>query len=269
MAEGIPTAGVLAVVAHDLKNPLACIQSYVELMLERDMDAAQRAECLARVLASSRAACALVRDLCDADALERGQLSLRREWFSLLDLLKEAVASFEAVARARGAALTLRLATASTLVHADRGRVFQAVSNLIANALKHVPSGAGRVALVARQCGRELVIEVADNGIGIAPDKLPRLFGKFYRAEPERYEGLGLGLFIARKIAEASGGSLRAASEGLGLGASFSLSLPGCPSLQKTSAATQVLPVGGSVFPGVVLGGAVLILAAASWLWAF
>ncbi|MBI4345690.1 MAG: HAMP domain-containing histidine kinase [Elusimicrobia bacterium] len=217
---------LVAVVAHDLRNPLACIEGYAEFMMSRDLPAAERAKLLARILSCSRFMEQVIGDLLDLSAIEGGGFAVRKTQVRLSEVLAAAAESLAHSAESRGAALEVRGAPSAHWVQADPARIQQIVQNLVSNALKHVAQGTGRVEIVLHEFHDEFIIEVSDNGTGIDAANLDRLFDKFFRADPESKGSLGLGLFIARALVEAHDGRIWARSEGPGKGAQFFFSLP-------------------------------------------
>lgn len=218
---------LLPIVAHDLRNPIACIQGYAELLLARDPSPAERKQMLDRIVSCSRFAERIVEDLLDAEAAERGELSVKPRQAPASGLLRRAVELAEHCAQAKGVRLTLRGPDVDAPVLADPARIVQVLQNLLANAIRHSEAGTGAVEVRLHEAGEELVVEVSDNGRGIAPERLKRIFEKFYRGDEESGRGsLGLGLYIARSIVAQHGGRLWARSAGPGKGASFYFSLP-------------------------------------------
>lgn len=222
----IPAEELVALVAHDLRNPLACVEGYAQILLEKEHPLEERRQLLRRILSCSRFAEQIIEDLLDLSAIERGTLEVRTASVALAGVLRRALETLEHGASVKGARLSLACSAADDLVVADEGRLRQVLQNLVSNALKHLPAGRGLILVRAYAAGEEIVIEVQDNGSGIAPEQLGRIFDKFYRADPATRGSLGLGLFIVRRIVEAHGGRVWAESEGEGKGASFFVTLP-------------------------------------------
>lgn len=216
---------ILKVVAHDLRNPLTCIESYAELLLADNVSGADRRKILSRILSCTRWASHIVNDLTDSEAVEQGKLTLSSQLLSLEAVVAEAVEDFRVLCEARGVALALKIEARGSQGMADGMRVRQVLSNLLVNALKHSASG-GRIAVVMAETDAEVVVTVEDDGEGIDPNHLSRIFEKFYQAGKDGRGSLGLGLFISRSIVELHGGRIWAASDGLGRGAAFSFTLP-------------------------------------------
>jgi signal transduction histidine kinase len=142
--------------------------------------------------------------------------------------VKETVATFEPLAHAKG--VTLQVELLGTLPHLalDPVRLRQAIHNLLDNALRHTPEG-GAISVGVEQVGNEVQVRVQDTGAGIAPEKLPHVFDRFYRGDGARSRngaGVGLGLAIVKAFVEAHGGTVTVASPGAGQGSTFTLRLP-------------------------------------------
>lgn len=215
----------LRMVAHDIKNPLTCIMGYAQLMSERPENAVANKVAIARILSCARWANAIVGDLVDASAIERGSLSVDKSLIDLCRVTRDCVQAHEVLFSQKGVALELRLPPHQVQLMGDAVRLAQAVNNLLANALKHVPKG-GRVAVIVHDQSGQAVVEVKDDGIGIAAEHLERIFEQHYQVVTDGRGNLGLGLYIARALISAHGGRLSAASGGLGKGASFFATLP-------------------------------------------
>ncbi|MFL5945807.1 MAG: sensor histidine kinase [Gaiellaceae bacterium] len=215
----------VALVSHDLRTPLTSIIGYAELALEEEFDDEARmyVEVIAR---NADRLLVLVNDLLFVARLQAGELSLAQADVELAGVVRETVQAHEPRASAKRISLTSELACAPS-VHADQGRLLQVLDNLLSNALKFTPDGGSvHVSLLCDDGVARL--EVSDNGIGIAPEDQQRLFQRFFRAGSaveRQLPGTGLGLYIARVIAEAHGGALAVRSE-LGLGSTFTLELP-------------------------------------------
>jgi two-component system sensor histidine kinase BaeS len=169
----------------------------------------------------------LVDDLRDLAQAEAGQLSLSPEELDLAAELPRIAALHQQAAQRKGVRLTVH-ADGPLLVRADPARLSQIVRNLISNALTHTAAG-GEVGVKAERQGGHITIAVRDNGAGIEAAHLPFVFDRFYRADPSRQRasgGAGLGLAIARQLAQAQGGSIGVESAP-GVGSTFTVSLPG------------------------------------------
>ncbi|BDG03105.1 sensor histidine kinase [Anaeromyxobacter oryzae] len=217
----------MSVASHELKTPItsALLQvQQAERLLRRDAPSVEKVpERLAAAAASVSRLGGLVEALLDVSRIATGRLVLERARFDLSEAVREVTARFGDAARRSGSELEVSLAP-GVVTEGDRLRIEQVVTNLLANALKYGAGTAVRVSL--RREGTRAVVEVADGGIGIAPEDQARIFERFERAVPARhYGGLGLGLWIARQIVDASGGTIRVESAP-GRGATFAVELP-------------------------------------------
>ncbi|MHB8469651.1 MAG: sensor histidine kinase [Gaiellaceae bacterium] len=228
----------VALISHDLRTPLTSIIGYVELALDESAEAPlddERRSYLEIVARSSDRLLRLVDDLLFVARLQTGRLLLTRDTVDLTDVGKLAVE--EARARAERKGLTISfLATGPVFVEADRGRLFQLLDNLVGNAIKFTSEG-GRIDVRAVNSPSSGVLEVSDTGIGLGADG-ERVFDRFFRASnaiEQQIPGTGLGLFIARAIAEAHDGAISASARDGG-GTTFRVELPASvPSLTATA----------------------------------
>jgi signal transduction histidine kinase len=184
---------------------------------------------VARLYDETRLLSRLVNDLHELAQAEAGHLALNRQPTQLADLVQSTAAAFGAAADAKGVTLNWHIPADLPPVLADPARLTQVLHNLLDNALRHTPGG-GSIALRAGCDAGEVWLDVHDSGEGIAARDLPRVFDRFYRADPARSRasgGAGLGLAIVRAIVEAHGGRVSAASQGVpGQGSTFTLRLP-------------------------------------------
>lgn len=201
---------VLAVVSHELRNPLQAITVLVDTLLAwlppeawRDRERRQ----LESVLHVSRQMSRLVQDLLDVTRIEAGHFSVRPGRETVAGIADEAMEMLRPIAAAGQVRLEARLPARAAAVLADRQRVVQVIGNLVGNALRVSPAG-GTVVLEAEEAGGEVVFRVADAGPGIPEHDLPNLFRRFWRPERAGGLGAGLGLAIARGIVEAHGGRI-------------------------------------------------------------
>jgi CheY-like chemotaxis protein len=213
----------LAMLGHELRNPLAPILTAVEL-LTRNPSAARERDVIER---HTRHLARLVDDLLDISRVTRGHVELQNEQVALTPVLERAVELASPVMLRNRHALQLADADNVTL-QGDPVRLAQIFGNLLTNAAKFTPPGGKIDLLIERSVGR-VRITVRDNGIGIAPDQLGRIFEPFVQADRERDAlagGLGLGLAIVKNLVERHNGNITAHSEGRGLGAAFTVDLP-------------------------------------------
>jgi len=218
---------VLSIISHDLQTPIGAIRLGVGLMRRllrrgaREEELVKTADTIER--ATERLG-RLVQDLVDFARMERGRLTVRVQPEDALAMLSDALEIVKPLADDGEVALTLEVPAGMRPVACDRHRVMQVLQNLLGNAIKVVPAG-GAVRVDARPAADELVVSVSDDGPGIPPEDLPRVFERFWRGKRPGYEGSGLGLAIARAIVEAHGGRIWVESE-VGAGTTFSFALP-------------------------------------------
>jgi signal transduction histidine kinase len=197
---------VLAVVAHDLRNPLGTIHMASSYLLEQSMEEPARRQ-LEIVHRSAARMNQMIQDLLDITRIESGRLALDLIDASPAPLLHEAWQMLEPLARARNLALRLEAEPTLPRVRMDAARVLQVISNLVGNALKFTPAG-GEVSIHAEALDDEVRISVRDTGPGITPDRLPHVFGRFWQADPKDRRGIGMGLSIAQGLVEGHGGRI-------------------------------------------------------------
>ncbi|MHB8816337.1 MAG: hybrid sensor histidine kinase/response regulator [Steroidobacteraceae bacterium] len=218
----------LAVLAHELRNPLAPIRYAVAMARKEGGAQAERLQAQAIIERQVEHMSRLLDDLLDVSRITRGTLMLRRSSVDLAALVAAAHESARPLIEARKHTLEVRLPEQSIRLAADPVRLAQVLSNLLINAAKYTDGG-GRIELEARQEGGELLIAVRDNGIGISAQMMPRVFTLFAQASSalERSEGgLGIGLALVRGLVELHGGQASAYSAGTGHGSEFVVRLP-------------------------------------------
>ena len=241
----------LAIVSHELRTPLAAILLWSRMLRGTEATEEQMTEGLHNIEQSAKAQQQLVEDLLDVSRMTSGRLRLDVRDTDLAAVVGAAVDAVGPMADARGVSLKSSIDPGAGVVRADPDRVQQIVWNLMTNAVKFTPAG-GTVSLRLMQRGERMRIEVADTGQGIEPAFLPHVFEAFRQGEDpstRRHGGLGLGLAIARQLAELHGGTIRADSPGLGAGSTFTVELP-----LSTVPAPVGATVGGAPPPRV--GGA-------------
>ncbi len=220
----------LATLSHELRTPLSAILGWTQLLMRegppKGPDEQKRAiEVIDR---NARAQIQLIDDLLDLSRIMTGKLRLDLHQISFASVVEAAVDSATPAAETKGIRLKAILGAGQDVISADAGRLQQVVWNLLTNAIKFTPKG-GQVQVLLQRVNSHLELSVSDTGIGIAPSYLPQVFDRFSQKDSSTtraYGGLGLGLAICKQLVELHGGTIRAASQGEGKGATFSVHLP-------------------------------------------
>lgn len=220
----------LATLSHELRNPLNAVVGYAEMLsmlpeVERSPEVTRAVKAIRR---NALAQAQLVSDLLDLSRLQTGKLALQRELMPLEPALRNAAETVRVRAQLKNVRLELAPFREPMLLNADPVRLEQIVWNLLDNAVKFSPEGSTVVMRAIREQGAAR-IEVEDRGQGIDPGFLPHVFAMFRQADPRldrRHGGLGIGLALVRQLVELHGGRVRAKSEGVGKGSTFSVWLP-------------------------------------------
>ena len=215
---------VVAVVSHDLRNPMGTIAAAAGMLLDIELPPEKERENLEIIVRATERMNRLIRDLLDVARIEGGGLFVEPETVVVGPLVDEAVDLLRPLARDRGVELSQDVEDGLPAVHADRDRVLQVLSNLVGNALKFTDHGAIRI---AARCGEGGGVEfsVSDEGEGIPPEALGHIFDRFWQQNRSDRQGAGLGLAIVRGIVEAHGGRVWVESR-LGEGTTFFFGLP-------------------------------------------
>jgi nitrogen-specific signal transduction histidine kinase/ActR/RegA family two-component response regulator len=219
---------LLASVSHELRTPLSAIMSGAFLLQTPSLPAAQARNAVEIIARNARAQARLIDDLLDVARIVAGQLKLELAPVSLHALVERTLQTLQAQAEVNKVQLVADLPPERLQVSGDADRLAQVLGNLVGNAIKFSPQG-GRVDVRLRADGAHVQLSVRDHGEGIDPAFLPQLFEPFRQGSGDprqRRAGLGLGLSIARRLAEMHGGTVRADSAGPGHGASFTVHLP-------------------------------------------
>jgi PAS domain S-box-containing protein len=218
----------LAMLAHELRNPLAPIPNAIQVLEDfspADADLQWARDVVERQV---RHLTRMVDDLLDVSRINRGKIDLRKERIKLAQVVADAVEIARPYIEARGHKLTVSQPPEPLWLEADPTRLAQVVANLLNNAAKYTEKG-GQIWLTTDKEGEEAVLRVRDTGVGIAPEKLPQVFELFTqlnRSLDRSQGGLGIGLTLARRLVEMHGGSIRGRSDGPGQGSEFVVRLP-------------------------------------------
>ena len=218
----------LAMVAHELRNPLAPIRTAAQLLRVKELDESHRARARDIIERQVDHLVCLIDDLLDVSRITRGVITLRREPVLLGAVVARAVESMRHAIDTRRHELRVELPDELIAVEGDKTRLVQVIGNLLHNAAKFTDDG-GRIVLKVGREGRFATIGVKDTGIGISRELLPKVFDLFTRvhASSDPGEGgLGIGLALVRRLTEMHGGTVTAHSDGVGLGAEFIVRLP-------------------------------------------
>lgn len=217
---------ILALVSHEVRTPLNVILGWVCQLRRGTLSPTEAAHAVEAIERNALLQQRIVGDLVDAHLLACGRLSVTRSRVALEEVLDQAVQAVRGDATAANVHLSVDVRSSCSVL-GDPGRLEQVIRNLLVNAVKFTPPG-GAVRVRFERCDAEAVLEIADTGLGIGPELLPCVFDAFRQGDSSlsrRQGGLGLGLTIARHIVDLHGGSLTAASEGEGRGATFTVRL--------------------------------------------
>ncbi len=218
----------LAMLAHELRNPLAPIRTAVQLLRLKELAEHQRARARDIIERQVEHLVCLIDDLLDVSRITRGMITLHREPVLVGAIVARAVETARPMIDARRHELTLDLPDDLITVEGDKTRLVQVVGNILNNAAKFTDAG-GRITLKVAREGRHAVISVRDTGIGIQPELVPRVFDLFMRAHVESdggHGGLGIGLALVRRLVDLHDGTVTAHSDGPGHGSEFVVRLP-------------------------------------------
>ena len=224
----------IAITSHQLRAPLAVIREYARILLDGTLGPASglARESLQKVLGASEQLLGIVTDFFELARIEGGRMAYASEHVAVDTLVDDIMREHEPVALAKGIALSFANRSAMRrATNADPAKLSEAISHLVDNALRYTAAGRVHIELTPEIIGNRgwLKLNVSDTGIGIRPTDIPDLFVKFGRTEEARSirpDGLGLGLYTARRIVESHGGKIGAESPGLGHGSLFWVRLP-------------------------------------------
>jgi signal transduction histidine kinase/ActR/RegA family two-component response regulator len=256
----------LATVSHELRNPLAPILTWTQLLRSGTLDKEKTARALEVIERNVLSQTQLIDDLVDVSRVVSGKFRLDVRPVDLMPLIKSASESQAPASAAKQIRLNLVLDERAGMISGDSERLLQVMSNLISNAIKFTPKG-GKVQVVLQRAESHAEIAVSDSGIGIEAEFLPHVFEPFRQGTGgtmRRHGGLGLGLSIARHIVELHGGEITVSSDGAGLGSKFTVKFPLLPTTRAGGAPLRRHPIAGdalaSVHPGRLDGIRVLVV---------
>ncbi len=218
----------LTMVSHELRSPLNAVLGYTRLLRSSPADSSFVAHAAAIVERNAKAQLQIVEDLLDSARIITGRLRLETSPIDLVPVLEAALRVIRPAAESKGVQMVANFSQLPEQVLGDADRLQQIVWNLLSNAVKFAAEG-GRVELRMDSDAERVRLTISDNGAGIEPEFLPYVFDRFRQADTSvarRYGGLGLGLSLVKQLTELHGGTITAASDGLGCGATFTVNLP-------------------------------------------
>jgi PAS domain S-box-containing protein len=227
----------LAMLAHELRNPLAPIRSSGELLARTLTENEHARAAVAIIRRQVSHLTRLVDDLLDVSRISQGRIDLRLECLPVETAIAQAIECVESLVREKGHHLTIMTGDAPLLVSADPDRLVQCIANVLMNAVKYTGPG-GQIRVESRKEGEEAVISIADNGIGISEELRPHVFDLFVqgtRTLDRAQGGLGIGLAVAKRLIEMHRGRVSVASDGFGRGTTFEIWLPRLVSVSGSS----------------------------------
>jgi len=225
----------IAMLSHELRTPLAALTTAAHVLRMAGKDDERALQARGVIERQTRHMARLVEDLLDVSRISLGKAKLQRETFDFGEVVESLVAGWRAAGRFDRHAFTH--AIAPVWVDADRTRIEQIVSNLLDNAIKFTPPG-GKINLSLRQSGGEALLQVTDEGQGLTPEAMNRVFDLFVQGEQgldRRKGGMGIGLALVKRLSEMHGGSVSVASKGPGAGTTFTARLPAMVRAQRES----------------------------------
>jgi len=241
----------LAMLGHELRNPLGVISSAVQILNRVGSLSREAVETRDMIERQTSHLTRLVDDLLDVSRVSSGKIALQRETVELNQIARECFANCAAMIAAQRHELTLAPAPEPVVVEGDAVRLEQIVNNLLTNAIKYTPAGGRIVLSITREKDEggspQAVVRVRDNGVGIEPDMLVRVFDMFTQADrplDRTQGGVGLGLTLVRRLVEMHGGTVRASSEGIGRGSEFEVRLPLATVVATPAAPARNAPTG-------------------------
>jgi len=247
----------LTMVSHELRSPLNAILGYTRMLRSGMVEGDSINKIIAIVERNAEAQLQIIEDLLDSACIVTGKLRIEIFPVDLAPVLKAALDTVRAAAEAKGVMLVADFGPGPEVVAGDPARLRQVVWNLLSNGVKFTPEG-GRVELQMKSDANRIRIKVSDTGRGIEPEFLPFVFDLFRQADSSstrRYGGLGLGLSLVKHLVELHGGTITAASEGAGCGATFIVTLPRRhpESIALPAVASSEACMGGAIILGEAL----------------
>lgn len=218
----------LAEVSHEIQTPLNAILLWARMLESKQLPAERTEYAIAAIERSASALGHMIDDLLDTSRILKGAVRLTLRPVDLVAVAQEALDAVRPLAETKNVHLAFDVRTGVRTIIADAARLQQVIWNLLANAIKFTPEG-GRVDALIESANDSLEIRVVDTGQGISPEFLPHVFERFRQGEDattQRHTGIGLGLGIVRELVSLHGGTVHAASPGVGLGATFTVRLP-------------------------------------------
>lgn len=218
----------IAIVSHELRSPLNAMLGWARILQNNKIEGINLNQALDTIIRNAKTQSKLIEDLLDTARITSGKLRLEIKSVSPVQIIKSVINVSRPAAEAKEVRIIENLDSSIESIQGDPDRLQQIVNNLISNAIKFTQKG-GDISIRLHQADSNAVFSIADTGIGISPDFLPRIFDQFTQSDPastRRYGGLGIGLALTRKLVELHGGTIRAESEGEGKGATFIVALP-------------------------------------------
>jgi len=251
----------IAILAHELRNPLAAILSSVELLKLGGRDSQDSPALLKTIDERVRITASILDDLLDTSRLSQNKLKLEKEVIALCDVVDRSVATTQFLIHARSHTLSITKPPEKIYIEADPVRLEQIFVNLLTNAAKYTEPG-GTIGISVAREGKMAAIRVRDSGVGIAPHMLTRIFEPFFQIERNRQgtAGLGIGLSLTRRLVEMHGGSIEAVSRGENQGSEFIVHLPVPVRLESLGAVDRKTLSGGHALRRAKHGRKILVV---------
>ncbi|HEU4768095.1 MAG TPA: ATP-binding protein [Pyrinomonadaceae bacterium] len=241
----------LATISHELRTPLSAVLGWTRMLRLGQLSEEDRVKALDTIERNARAQAQLIDDLLDVSRIVTGKLRMDVRPADPHSFIDAAVEAVRPAADAKGVHVQKVIDTGAVTIPGDPVRLQQIVWNLLSNAIKFTPRG-GRVQIRSERVNSHLEIVVSDTGQGISPDFLPHVFDRFRQADQKtsrQHGGMGLGLAIVRHLVEMHGGTVRAMSEGIGNGATFTVMLPISPVYRVDASGARVHPAARDLLP--------------------